>query len=286
MRRRHEVEQRRVAEVVLHHARRDDVEPLAQPGLLGVASPRSASATVGDLAGVLRRAASGSPALSAVGLLASRGSARSSRFAPRRRRSALLRRRSTVRRRATPRSRSGPGRRSPSRTGSRASRGTAGCRRPSSFACSSSTFCLVRRDVLLRPPAAAPASCCSLFLSTRARRLLELRLRHLVLELREPPLRVLPVAVEVVPDHPDDRQEQEQAGRREDDVQEVDVVGVPDALLFSHGLDVEEEFRNRHDVLQVEDPAREHLDRQRHHHQEQEHVDVVARRAQLLVVAP
>src|SRR6185295_30542 len=68
-----------------------------------------------------------------------------------------------------------------------------------------------------------------------ADRLLALRLRHLVLELREAPLRVLPVAVEVIPDHPDDRQEQKDAGRREHDVQEVDVVSVPDSLLFGHG---------------------------------------------------
>src|SRR5262249_3184229 len=66
------------------------------------------------------------------------------------------------------------------------------------------------------------------------RRLLALRLRHLVLELREAPLRALPLSVEVVPHHPDDRQEQEDAGRREDDVQEIDVVCVPDALFFSH----------------------------------------------------
>src|SRR5207244_13271550 len=65
--------------------------------------------------------------------------------------------------------------------------------------------------------------------------LLALRLRHLILELRKTPLRVLPFAVEVIPDHPYDRQEQEQAGRRDDDVQEVDVIGVSDTLFFSHG---------------------------------------------------
>src|SRR5207244_3906462 len=74
-----------------------------------------------------------------------------------------------------------------------------------------------------------------LVLVDRADGLRALRLRHLVLELRELALRLLPVAVEVVPDHPDDRQEQEDAGRREDDVQEVDVVSVSDTLLFSHG---------------------------------------------------
>src|SRR6185503_800472 len=58
--------------------------------------------------------------------------------------------------------------------------------------------------------------------------------RRLGLELHEPPLRVLPVAVEVAPDHPDDREEEEDAGGREDNVQEVDVVCVPDAFLFSH----------------------------------------------------
>src|SRR5205823_15027828 len=67
-----------------------------------------------------------------------------------------------------------------------------------------------------------------------ARRLLQLRLGDLILQLREAALRVLPVPVEVIPQHPDDRQEQENTGRREDDVQEVDVVCVPDALLFSH----------------------------------------------------
>ena len=65
-------------------------------------------------------------------------------------------------------------------------------------------------------------------------RLLILCAGHLVLQVREVPLRLLPVPVVVVPDHPNDRQEQEQAGRRENDVQEVDVVGVPDTLLFSH----------------------------------------------------
>ena len=34
-RRRHEVEERRVEEVVLHGARRDDVEPIPQTGFLG-----------------------------------------------------------------------------------------------------------------------------------------------------------------------------------------------------------------------------------------------------------
>src|SRR5205085_8168955 len=68
-----------------------------------------------------------------------------------------------------------------------------------------------------------------------ARRLLQLRLRHLIFELCETPLGVLPLAVEVVPDHPDDRQEQEQARRREHDVQEIDVVSVSDAFFFSHG---------------------------------------------------
>src|ERR1700730_13776610 len=67
-----------------------------------------------------------------------------------------------------------------------------------------------------------------------APRLLQLGLGDLDLQNFEPPLRVLPFAVVVIPDHPDDRQEQEQARRREDDVQEVDVVSVPDTLLFSH----------------------------------------------------
>ena len=70
---------------------------------------------------------------------------------------------------------------------------------------------------------------------SRAVRLLRAGARHVQLESGELALRILPVPVEVVPHHPDDRQEQEQAGRREDDVQEVDVVGVSDTLLFSHG---------------------------------------------------
>ena len=145
---------------------------------------------------------------------------------------------------------------------------------------------LVGRDLLRAPPAAAPAAAAAWSAIDAAARLLQLRLRDLVFELREAPLRVLPLAVVVVPDHPDDGQEQEQTGRREDDVQEVDVVSVPDALLFSHvrRSDIEEEFGDRHDVLQVEEPRAQHLDRQRHHHQEQEHADVVPRRAHLLVV--
>ena len=74
-----------------------------------------------------------------------------------------------------------------------------------------------------------------LFLVHALGRLLEAGLGDLRLQLDEPPLCVLPLAVVVVPDHPDDRDEQEDAGRRKDDVQEVDVVGVSDALLFSHG---------------------------------------------------
>ena len=44
--RRHEVQQRRVSEIVLGRARRDDGESLAQPRLLRRASPRAASTTV------------------------------------------------------------------------------------------------------------------------------------------------------------------------------------------------------------------------------------------------
>ena len=134
-----------------------------------------------------------------------------------------------------PRSRSGPGRRSPWRTGSRCVARYSRLSTSVSLSWSSSTFCWFAATFFCAAPLlrlrAAPACSCR---PPRAA-CCELRLRHLVLELREPPLRVLPVAVEVVPDHPDDRQEQEQAGRREDDVQEVDVVSVPDALLFSHG---------------------------------------------------
>ena len=68
----------------------------------------------------------------------------------------------------------------------------------------------------------------------RPRRLLQRRLRDLVFELGELPLCVLPLPIVIVPDHPHDRQEQEDAGRREHDVQKVDVVSVPDTLLFSH----------------------------------------------------
>ena len=45
---------------------------------------------------------------------------------------------------------------------------------------------------------------------------------------------LFPLPVEVVPDHPDDREEQEQARRREHDVQEVDVIGVADTFFVSH----------------------------------------------------
>src|SRR4029078_214876 len=58
--------------------------------------------------------------------------------------------------------------------------------------------------------------------------------RHLIFEVREPPLRVLPVAVEVIPHHPDDRQEQEDARRRAHDAQEAHVLSVPDTLFLSH----------------------------------------------------
>src|SRR5581483_1980394 len=53
---------------------------------------------------------------------------------------------------------------------------------------------------------------------------------------------------------------------------------------FGPPSNIEEDLRNRHDVFQVEDPPRQHLDRQRHHHQEQERRDVVPRRAELRVV--
>jgi hypothetical protein len=52
--------------------------------------------------------------------------------------------------------------------------------------------------------------------------------RDLHLELGEPPLRVLPLAVVVVPHHPDGADEEHDARRREHDVQEVDVVCVSD----------------------------------------------------------
>ena len=67
-----------------------------------------------------------------------------------------------------------------------------------------------------------------------SRCLVEARARHLQLELRKAPLGLFPFPVEIIPDHPDDREEQEQARRREHDVQEVDVVGVADAFFVSH----------------------------------------------------
>jgi hypothetical protein len=67
-----------------------------------------------------------------------------------------------------------------------------------------------------------------------ARCLLEARLGDLILELGELPLGVLPLAVVVVSDHPDDGDEQEHAACGENDVEEIDVVCVPDALLLSH----------------------------------------------------
>ena len=63
---------------------------------------------------------------------------------------------------------------------------------------------------------------------------LQLLVRHLHLEAGETPLRVLPVPIEVIPDHPEDAQEQEDARRREDDVEKVDVIGVSDRLFIGH----------------------------------------------------
>ena len=57
---------------------------------------------------------------------------------------------------------------------------------------------------------------------------------HLELQPDEAPLVVLPLAVVVVPDHQDRRDEQKDAGRREDDVQKIDVVRVSDGPLVSH----------------------------------------------------
>src|SRR5438034_892958 len=56
------------------------------------------------------------------------------------------------------------------------------------------------------------------------------------------------------------------------------------AVIVDAISDIEEEFRNRDDILQVEQPARQHLDWQRHHHQEQERADVIPRRAHLFMV--
>ena len=65
-------------------------------------------------------------------------------------------------------------------------------------------------------------------------RRLQVELRHLRLQGHEASLIALPLAIEIVPHHPDDRREQKDAGRGEDDVEEIDVVGVSDAFLVSH----------------------------------------------------
>ena len=147
---------------------------------------------------------------------------------------------------------------------------------------------LVRRDVLLAPPSRCASSCCSFVLSTARAACCSCACVTWYCELREAPLRVLPFAVVVVPDHPDDRQEQEQAGRREDDVQEVDVVSVPDALLFSH--DLSQMLKKNSGIATMYFRLNSHrasiligsdiIIRNRND------ADVVARRAQLLVVAP
>src|SRR6202521_3770322 len=57
------------------------------------------------------------------------------------------------------------------------------------------------------------------------------------------------------------------------------------AIAFvSAALNIEKDFRYTDDVLQVEDPPKQHLDGQGYHHQEQEHGDVIAWRAKLLVI--
>ena len=245
-RRRHEVEQRRVAEVVLE---RRSARSTSSRLRSRVCSARHVVDLLARRVVDLRRCTAPScfwiAARSAVSLLDARGSASFSLALLVRDELRLLVGARQARRRATPRSRSGPGRRSPWRTGSRCVARiepvvdvlqlAPAARRPSAWF--AATFCSAA--VCAAPRAAAacscppPASaCCSCACVTWYS------------QLREPPLRVLPVAVVVVPDHPDDRQEQEQAGRREDDVQEVDVVRVPDALLFSHDSDVEEEFRD------------------------------------------
>ncbi len=138
---------------------------------------------------------------------------------------------------------------------------------------------LLRRPQLLLEPRQLPFIDAAVGLG-------ELRPRDFELQLGELALRVLPLSIEIVPDHPDCGQKQEDARRREDDVQEVDVVGVPDSLFFSHIVsDIEEDLGNRHDVLQVEHPPKQHLDRQRHHHQEEKHGDVKPWSAQLDEIA-
>src|ERR671923_2416658 len=54
----------------------------------------------------------------------------------------------------------------------------------------------------------------------------------------------------------------------------------PLQLMEDASSDVEEELGDGHDVLQVEDPAGQHLDRQRHHHQEEEDRHVIPRRSE------
>ena len=66
--------------------------------------------------------------------------------------------------------------------------------------------------------------------------LLDAGRRDLLLENREAALVAFPLAVVVVPYHPDDRHEEEDARRREHDVEEVDVIGVPDALFLCHSI--------------------------------------------------
>ena len=63
----------------------------------------------------------------------------------------------------------------------------------------------------------------------------QIRARHLALEAAEPPLVVLPLPVVVVPDHPHRGEEHEEARRGEDHVQEIDVVGVSDCPFVCHG---------------------------------------------------
>src|SRR4051812_18465740 len=46
---------------------------------------------------------------------------------------------------------------------------------------------------------------------------------------------------------------------------------------------IEEDLLNMQDVLQIEQPAQDHFDRQRHHDQEQIRADVVTGRAHLVV---
>ena len=129
-----------------------------------------------------------------------------------------------------------------------------------------------------------------------ARRLLDLVLGALRLQAGELGLVLLPGPVVVRPDHERHHDQQADRGEREHHVQfagTADHLRVAAGFVLSHGRAsrtprgrsyVEEDLGQRHDVLQVERPAQDHLDRQRDHGEQQEHEHSVAPRAHLVVV--